>query len=141
LGSFDSRREALAACINEAAALLQSMNSMTVVSQECRKGISIGEIDSFYFYLGSRANARLAPMRIFVDGKALDIEGDAQRSIVHAICKMAHGFCVRDIRSVLPGVDAMEIADAVAWLVSAGALDFVDAKLDADRNLAYRSLP
>ena len=141
LGSSDARREALAACMEQSVALLQAMDSMSVVSQECQPAVPIGDIDRFYFYLGSRANARLAPMRMLVDGKALNIEGDDnKRAIFEAICKMGHGFRVRDIGSILPGVDSATIVDTVVWLVSAGFLDFVDAKLDGDRSLAYQPL-
>ena len=121
------QHDAMEACVKDAVSCLQSMNLKNVLLEECRLKFTAQDVGSFLFYLGNRANARLEPMRLFVDGKQLKIRGAEEvDGVLHAVCKIGHGFRVAGLRKLVPQVDASMVNEIVALLVRKGFLDFVD---------------
>ena len=129
-GPADSQREAMEACAKEAAALLHDIRCESVLSEECRLELLTDRIHTYYFYIGHRANAKLGPVRLVVDGEELAIEGgEEQMAVLEAVCKLGAGFHARDIGALLPHVDETLVTELLAALVRSGFLDFVDIDL------------
>jgi len=129
-GPADAQRDAMEACAKEAAAFLNDIRCESVLLEECRLELLADRIDTYYFYIGQRANAKLGPLRLVVDGEELVIEGsDKQMAVLETVCKLGTGFRARDIGKLLPHVDAALVTELLAALVRSGFLDFVDIDL------------
>jgi ribosomal protein L16 Arg81 hydroxylase len=130
-GDTGSQRQALEACIKEAGALLEAMNSEDVLLQEYRRVLPVDNIDSFYFHLGKRANARLDPLRMLVDGQEIAMEkGEDQAAVLEAVCRIGDGFRSWELKELLPRVDPDLVNGVLASLVKIGFVDFIDGNLD-----------
>jgi hypothetical protein len=130
LGPAGSQREAMEACAKDASVLLDALSCKSVLSEECRRELSTDRIDRCYFYLGQRANAKLGPVRMWVDGRELALQGDdEQRAVLQAVCELGNGFRARDLGELVPHVDAAEVAEILTSLTKIGFLDFVDTNL------------
>jgi Cupin superfamily protein len=127
VGPPASQYDAMEACVKDAVSCLQAINVKSVLLEECRLKFTAEDIGSFYFYLGNRANARLEPMRLFVDGTQLKVRGGEEvKTVLRAVCKIGHGFRVGHLRELVPHVDASMVNEILALLVRRGFLDFVD---------------
>jgi len=126
-GASAAQREAIESCLGEASTLLGSMTSGSVLSHDTQALFSLTNIDAYYFYVGRRSRARLAPVRMWVDGKELQADADqTKRDVIEALCSIGAGFRALDLRKRVPDVAPGIVAEVLSSLVEVGFLDFVD---------------
>jgi hypothetical protein len=126
-GPIGSQVSAMQSLLDESVSLLRAMSGKSVMSEENRSDITAEIIGTSYFYLGQRANARLNPMRMLVDGRAIAIQSEEdKRDVLQAVCMLGHGFFARDLIERVPGTDAGLINEVLLSLVKVGFLDFIN---------------
>lgn len=113
--------------LDESGPLLRAMNGKSVMSEECRSKITSEVIGSSYFYISTRANASLNPIRMLVDGRAIAIQADEEkREILQTVCMLGHGFFARELDKLVPYTDAALISEVLSSLIRVGFLDFIN---------------
>jgi hypothetical protein len=117
--------------LEESVPHLQAMSGNSVMSEECRHDVTSDVIDSSYFYIGTRANAKLNPMRMLVDGREMAIPADElKRDVLRAVCVLGQGFFARDLPKLVPNANARMINEVLISLVRVGFLDFINSGSD-----------
>jgi hypothetical protein len=125
-GPISSQAGSLQSLLDEAGPLLRTMSGKSLVSEENRSDITPEVVGTSYFYLSNRANARLNPMRMLVDGRPIAIQSEEdKRDVLQAVCTLGHGFFARDLIERVPGIDARLIDEILLSLIKVGFLDFI----------------
>ncbi len=126
-GPNSSQSSAMQSLLDESGPLLRAMNGKSVMSEECRSKITSEVIGSSYFYISTRANASLNPIRMLVDGRAIAIQADEEkREVLQTICMLGHGFFARELDKLVPYTDAALISEVLSSLIRVGFLDFIN---------------